>query len=234
MLENRTSYQQPGVDQTRGTPEWFGRAAHQDIITGRTYWASADGLRGIFPARYAFSTAVSYVTGSHSAKAGVQDIFGQEKNTTDYNADLVQRYRSGVPDSVTVRNTPTEAEERVNADLGVYVQDAWTRNGLTVNAGVRLDHLNVSIEETSVQGGRFVPLRHQARIPDLPNFTNISPRLGAAYDLFGNAKTALKVSFGKYQETWATGFRPPLQPDARAKRGPHVERSERGRHRPGL
>lgn len=206
LLENRTSYQQPGVDQVRGTADWYARAAHEDIITGRSWWASPDGLRGVFPARYAFMTALSYVTGSHSFKTGVQYAFGQEKNTTDFNADLVQRYRSGVPDSVTVRNTPTEAKERLNADLGVYAQDSWTRKRLTVNVGVRMDHLNASIEETSVQGGRFVPLRYQEQIPNLPNFTNFSPRLGAAYDLFGDAKTALKISYGKYMETWTTGF----------------------------
>ena len=32
----------------------------------------------------------------------------------------------------------------------------------------------------------------------MPNFKDISPRLGAAYDLFGNGKTAVKTSLGRY------------------------------------
>jgi hypothetical protein len=77
---------------------------------------------------------------------------------------------------------------------------------MTINIGVRLDYLNASIEETAVPGGRFVPLRQQARVPNLPSFTTLSPRLGVAYDLFGDAKTALKASYGWYAETWFTGF----------------------------
>ena len=205
-LENRTSSQQPGIDLERGTAAWFARAAHSDITTGRRWWAANQGVRGVFPARYNLASSLSYVTGSHAMKAGWQWAFGQEKNTTDFNADLVQQYRNGVPDSVTVRNTPTLAEEKINADMGIYVQDAWTRKQMTINLGVRFDYLNSSIEETAVPAGRFVPFRHQDRVEDLPNFTTLSPRLGIAYDLFGDAKTALKASYGWYAETWFTGF----------------------------
>jgi hypothetical protein len=37
-------------------------------------------------------------------------------------------------------------------------------------------------------------------IPKTMDFTVISPRIGVSYDLFGNGKTALKVSWGRYYE----------------------------------
>ena len=34
----------------------------------------------------------------------------------------------------------------------------------------------------------------------MPTWKSISPRFGAVYDLFGNQKTALKFSIGKYMQ----------------------------------
>src|SRR6185436_20158065 len=42
------------------------------------------------------------------------------------------------------------------------------------------------------------PARHYDQVNNVPLWTDLSPRLGAAYDLFGNGRTALKVSLGKY------------------------------------
>src|SRR5262249_7047923 len=45
------------------------------------------------------------------------------------------------------------------------------------------------------------PLRaaiHTDEVTNFPNYHDITWRLGGAYDLFGNGKTAVKVAFGKY------------------------------------
>jgi hypothetical protein len=51
-----------------------------------------------------------------------------------------------------------------------------------------------------------VPARFFEAVDDLPNWKNFSPRFGAAYDVFGDGRTALKASAGKYMENQATGW----------------------------
>ena len=69
---------------------------------------------------YGVSSAVSYVSGSHSLKVGLQWRFGPvESQLESTNGDLNARYRSGVADSVTVRNASVFAKQYLNADLGL-------------------------------------------------------------------------------------------------------------------
>src|ERR1700681_130875 len=50
--------------------------------------------------------AMSYVTGSHNLKFGVQDEFGPDVRKGSLNADLVENYANGKPSTVTVNNSP--------------------------------------------------------------------------------------------------------------------------------
>jgi hypothetical protein len=130
----------------------------------------------------------TYVTGSHSLKSGFQWRFGPYWRDYHANADLVQRYSSGLPDSVTVYNTPTHPSYQLNADMGFYVQDSWKIQRLTINPGIRFEYFNSQIDARSIEPGRFVGFRQFPEIAELPNWFNAAPRFSAVYDLTGDAR----------------------------------------------
>jgi hypothetical protein len=99
-----------------------------------------------------------------------------------------------------VRNWPLIERENVNADIGIFVQDSWTVKRLTINPGIRFEYLNAEIPEQSVPAGRFVPARFFPAQKDLPNWTDVAPRFGIVYDLFGDGRTAIKGGINKYMQ----------------------------------
>ena len=152
------------------------------------------------------NSSVTYVTGSHALKAGVQYGTGYMGTDTWIHGDLIQQYRNGLPDAVQTKNTPTYQMVRMNNETALYVQDVWTIKQLTLSGGLRYDHLNESVDPQSAAAGRFVPARSFAAVPDVPNWNDLSPRFGASYDLFGNGRTAIKVSASKDVQNNATGY----------------------------
>jgi hypothetical protein len=141
-----------------------GAIPRTDIILGNTWGAPPNSFFLHVPIRRTWSTSLSYVTGSHAFKAGMQfgtgwnrsqKRFMQAGPDNGFGVDLVQRYRNGVPDSVQVYNTPVHGREKLNADVGIFVQDSWTLNRLAITPGLRFEHFNTSISLESVGGGRF-------------------------------------------------------------------------------
>jgi hypothetical protein len=213
-LEYYTNEYQPGIEQPRFTPTWFSTVAKTEAdIAGTSRIGAALAQTTQSPARYAVNAAASYVTGSHNVKVGFQRTWGTFFHTTDANADLYQNYRSAttgvpfsVPNTVTVRNTPVASGEALNSDLGVYAQDAWTIKRLTLNLGLRWEHVNAQVLEGSSPAGRFVPARTFEAVTSLPEWKDWAPRFALVYDLFGNAKTALKYSVNRYNSARTTGI----------------------------
>jgi len=196
---------QEGTLFNRGTPEWYTHAVKFDFIRGtQTTSCSSDSWsieHGQVP-----NAALSYVTGSHALKTGFSWKYGPRRSTTTRNADLLQRYRDGVPDSVQVYTSPDLIATYLNADMGVYVTDAWTLKRLTVTPGIRWNYVNASQEAATKGAGRFSKEITTPRIDNLPNWKDWTPRLSAAYDLFGTGNTAIKGSMGKYMRTITTSL----------------------------
>ena len=106
-----------------------------------------------------------------------------------------------------MRNTPIdESVEKMNADLGVFAQDAWTIDRLTLNVGGRFDYFNAMVPALTAPASTWVPARERPAYKNVPNFKDWAIRLAAAYDLFGDGKTALKVNASKYVASAALGF----------------------------
>ena len=140
----------------------------------------------------------SYVTGSHSLKTGVEYDHAWTRTKYQIHGDLYQQYRAGQPFQVQVYNTPIDTVgNNLDGALGLFVQDAWTIGRLTANGGVRFDYMKQGVPAQTSPAGTLVPARDFAAVA-LPIWKDWSPRAGAAFDLFGNAKTALKASFGRY------------------------------------
>ncbi|HYU78828.1 MAG TPA: TonB-dependent receptor, partial [Vicinamibacterales bacterium] len=187
--------------------------ARLDIVTSVLYSAPirirrADTFRKSFTGSI---TRVGNWYGSHELKVGAQMDSGAYETLRVNHGDIVLRFRSGVPDSVDLINTPV-ATNNTTRNAGLYIQDSWTAaNRFTVNAGLRYDDVDIAIGDQVAAAGTWVPERRTART-DVQRWKSVVPRLGVAYDLFGTGRTVLKGSFSKYMGVEATGLAESVNP----------------------
>ena len=156
--------------------------------------------------RYVQRFAGSYVTGSHAFKAGFQLQQHVHNQLDEYNMDQQWTFNQGVPTRIRQWATPYLQKNRTKADLGIYVQDQWTIDRLSLNYGLRFDYFNGYVPAQQVPATRFVPERNFDAVNDVPEWTDLDPRVGASYDLFGDGRTALKASLGRYVGRETTVF----------------------------
>ncbi|MEZ5284932.1 MAG: hypothetical protein R2712_09000 [Vicinamibacterales bacterium] len=88
----------------------------------------------------------------------------------------------------------------------MFIHDSWTMNRMTLNLGARFERFTARINDQFANAGRFAPERSFSEVSGMPNWFDIAPRLGVSYDLFGNQRTALKATFGRYMAGQTTGF----------------------------
>ena len=144
--------------------------------------------------------SVSYVTGSHNFEVGQQWIEGyylykqriQGNLTYDMFGDNFGRsFR------ITQSALPVDWEDRLRS-IAFYAQDQWTMDRLTLNLGIRYDHTEGWAAGGEKEATDFLPAFSYDQVSNVPNYNDITPRVGVAYDLFGDGRTAIKGSFGRY------------------------------------
>jgi hypothetical protein len=146
-----------------------------------------------------FRAAMTYVAGAHSLKVGFNNTY-----LTAHDATLINNtgtgyiFFNGTPLFVSPKLTNNVAGS-VPWDLGIYAQERWTLRRLTLDVGVRYSYFENRWPDQPIGPTLHLPTRNFV-IPAASFFSmkDLTPRLGASYDLFGNGKTALKFSANKY------------------------------------
>ena len=113
-------------------------------------------------------------------------------------SDPFNTARVPVPTSV-IQYIPLTTKDRL-LSASFYAQDQWTMRRWTFSGAVRYDAVKSWYPETCM--GPDVYLRREVCMneggADGVSYKDITPRFAAAWDLFGQGKTAAKFSLGKY------------------------------------
>jgi hypothetical protein len=220
-VDNYNRYQYNGINSwesyiTRRATEGSIRLTHfLDGVLGGNHEIGAGVEYGYNFDRYAYARGNpitqylydgSFYTTDGQAYTGTDPVYGDGV----INITAMATTKGG---SDTTKDLP-------DARLSAYLQDSYSfKNRLTVNLGLRFDYyrgwfgggtstgvsdaLALAIGDQLEAGGAgYNPFAAFTfgKIENLVKSTTLSPRIGVSYDLFGNGKTALKLSWGRYYE----------------------------------
>ena len=171
-----------------------------------------------------FMGAASYVAGSHTLRGGATLTNGDWRLLTMWTGDVQPiTYTAGRPTSVTLR-LPSDRQNGVKEDLGLFIQDKWAMGRITLNLGLRYDNFVGESRESKILANRFTTETTFGKCSDgtwdpgdlctgeVQNWKDISPRVGFAMDLFGNGRTAIKASYARYMAGEAIAFSNAVNP----------------------
>jgi hypothetical protein len=204
-LSNWNNRERPGndrrliqvVEQCTSTTGCAANGGAPITYRGQGTW-SADWIGA-----HTFNGAASYITGTHNMKFGYQGAH-HEDDRSPGGPEVSYRFNSTntalVPNQITQRIRDFETTARVRY-MAFYAQDQWTRGRMTLSGGIRYDHSWSYYGEQTIGGVRFLPdVTTFPYSKGVEGYHDITPRMGAVYDLFGTGKTALKLNVGRYLE----------------------------------
>ena len=145
--------------------------------------------------------SMSYVTGSHNFKVGFTSTMKRQLEAYQSESNWMNLVTfSGNPVVAYFDSRPPETNELTN--IGIYAQDQWTIDRLTVNAGVRFDYFAGGYpDHGSVPGFATHPIWAGPIFfegAQVTSWKDLQPRLGVVYDLAGDGRTAIKASISRF------------------------------------
>lgn len=194
-----SGFSQLGADQN--SPKSFGPGNDYDLVDHVSF------LRG----KHAFKFGGEFLTyrgliEQYNAGRGIFNFKDNAVTSNGTSLNGLESFLAGIPDpskgATLLEGNPNRTLSQ--SDISGFFEDSWrATQKLTVNAGLRyeyftpLSEINNLIGTFSPQVGfqqQGVNISH----PYNPDYKNISPRIGLAYDLTGKGTTVIRAGFGLY------------------------------------
>ena len=149
--------------------------------------------------------------GTHEIKAGFdflwQTTATEQADISPYSYQLQYINVSSVPTpyQVVTYNYPTNAPTFQNQG-GLFVQDAWhPTKRIVVNAGLRLDHYSTGLPAVTRSASQFAAAASFPAL-DTGSWNVLAPRIGVTWNVFGNNKTVLRASVGRFNHAFGDDY----------------------------
>lgn len=191
-----------GSDVAVNTPgfAFFGREPFSYVQRTEQRWEFLDNF-SITKGKHNIKFGVDYnlipLTANFTVNFGGIYDFGQVAvSSSAPPLNPIQAYGAGVPQYL-VQGVGNPHLSFNNNELGLFIQDSWrATQKLTVNYGLRYDiqFLPEYPPSTALAGAAYKTLGLTKGVPLSP--TNFGPRIGLAYDVFGDGNTVMRASYG--------------------------------------
>ena len=149
---------------------------------------------------FSWRASASFVTGRSNAKFGYQGQFvvNHFPNSILNDTWTSYRFNNGIPQSADTDGRAGAGEHASADDVALRAGPVDASQRSRCRAPFATTTRRASSPQQQVGPNPFILAPTVFRAQDGTSYSDITPRVGVAYDVFGNGKTAVKVNVGKY------------------------------------